>query len=259
MRLSDRMAYVTGAASGNGAAIARALAAEGAAVAVADVSSDAAEAVAASIRAAGGRALALDHDVGDEAAWRRCVDAAVQALGPLRVMVNNAGIASAVEFEDETLENWRNVQRVNLDGVFLGTREAVRRMKSVDAPSSIVNISSVYGQVGAPMTAAYNASKGGVRLLTKSVALYCEQKRYPIRVNSVHPGYIRTPMIEEGVTRRFGAARHAEMLARMKATTPMGRLGEAGEVAAAVLFLASDDASFMTGSELTVDGGFTAQ
>ena len=257
MKLDNRMAYITGGASGNGAAMARAFAAEGAAVAVADVQSALAEEVAASIRATGARAIAIDHDVGDEAAWQEGLDRAVAELGPLRVLVNNAGIGVGCDFEDETLENWRRVQRINLDGVFLGCREAVRRMK--DQPSgSIVNISSVYGIVGAWRTAAYNASKGGVRLMTKSVALYCQHKGYPIRVNSVHPGFIDTPMIS-GQERHLGAEGFAAMRSQIIEATPMGRMGLADEVAAAALFLAGDDSSFMTGSELVVDGGFTAR
>ncbi|MEZ5650412.1 MAG: glucose 1-dehydrogenase [Burkholderiaceae bacterium] len=258
MKLLNRMAYVTGAASGNGAAMARQFAAEGAAVALADVQIEAAEQLAASIRDGGGRAIAIEHDVGDERAWAAGLDRAIGELGPLRIMVNNAGVAgNGAPFEDETLENWRRVQRINLDGVFLGCREAVRRMKG-GAPGSIINISSILGLVGAGRASAYSASKGGVRLLTKSLALYCQRQGYPIRVNSVHPGYIRTPMVE-GQVDRLGSEAYGQLQQEILAATPMGRMGVADEVATTVVFLASDDASFMTGSELVVDGGYTAR
>jgi len=251
------MAYVTGAASGNGAAIAHAMAREGAAVAVADVQIEAAEAVAESIRASGGLALAIAHDVADEQAWPRGLDAAQAQLGPLRVLVNNAGVGgSGLDFENETLEAWRRVQAVNLDGVFLGCREAVRRMKGGE-PGSIINISSIFGIVGYAGTHAYCASKGGVRLLSKSLALYCERNRYPIRVNSVHPGLIKTAMTD-GPADGSRAEAFEAFRQQMTADTPMARIGAPDEIASAVVFLASDDASFMTGSELVVDGGYLA-
>ncbi|MEZ5650413.1 MAG: glucose 1-dehydrogenase [Burkholderiaceae bacterium] len=257
MKLRDRMAYVTGAASGNGAAAARALAAQGAAVAVADVQTDAAEAVAADIRAVGGRALAISHDVADEGSWREGIERAVEALGPLRILVNNAGVGgSGLDFEDETLDAWRRVQAVNLDGVFLGCREAVRRMKE-GPPASIVNISSVFGIVGYAGTHAYCASKGGVRLLTKSLALYCQRQAYPIRVNSIHPGLVKTAMTD-GPADGSRAQAFEGFRRQMIANTPMARIGVPEEIASAVVFLASDDASFMTGSELVVDGGLIA-
>ena len=198
----------------------------------------------------------VQQDVASEADWRRVVDEILRRHGRLDVLVNNAGIVVIAPIEQETLEGWRRTQAVNMEGVFLGSREAVRAMK--DGGGSIVNISSIEGIVGGPMVPAYNAAKGGVRLLTKSVALHCAQQGYRIRVNSVHPGYVGTPL----VTNALGAlppdqaaALHQDLLGRI----PMGRLGEPREIANVVLFLASDESSYMTGSELVVDGGYTAR
>jgi NAD(P)-dependent dehydrogenase (short-subunit alcohol dehydrogenase family) len=184
------------------------------------------------------------------------VDDILRRHGRLDVLVNNAGIAVVAPLEQETLEGWRRTQAVNMEGVFLGTREAVRAMKG--RGGSIVNISSIEGIVGEPLVPAYNASKGGVRIFTKSVALHCAQNGYGIRVNSVHPGYVGTPLVANALGAlppEQAAALHRDLIGRI----PLGRLAEPREIANVVLFLASDESSYMTGSELVVDGGYTAK
>ena len=233
-RLEGKVALITGAAAGIGLACAHAFLAEGARLALTDLNVEPLQDFAR------GGALVLRQDVADEAGWRETVDAIVARFGRLDVLVNNAGIA---------------INGNNVEGVFLGCREAVRVMKQSDG-GSIVNLSSAAGLVGDAQSAAYCASKGAVRLLTKSVALHCARAGYGIRCNSVHPAFAQTPLLE-GV---IAAARNPEKLRDgLKKAAPMGRLGQASEVAAAVLFLASDEAAFTTGAELAVDGGLTAQ
>jgi NAD(P)-dependent dehydrogenase (short-subunit alcohol dehydrogenase family) len=185
------------------------------------------------------------QDAASEADWKRVVDGVLDRHGRLDVLVNNAGIAAIAPIEQETLDGWRRTQAVNMEGVFLGTREAIRAMK--ERGGSIVNISSIEGIIGDPMIPAYNASKGGVRIFTKSAALYCAQQGYGIRVNSIHPGY--------ALPAEQAAALQQDLIARI----PLGRLAEPREIANVVLFLASDESSYMTGSELVVDGGYTAK
>lgn len=259
-RVDGKVALVTGGGSGIGAASARLLAEAGARVVVTDINGKAAGEVAGEILASGGDALALHHDVTSEVDWTEAIDKTLADYGKLNILVNNAGISGAGlgTFEEQTLENWHRVVSINLDAVFLGCQKAVAVMKG-SGQGSIINISSVMGMVGGA-GAAYNASKGGVRLLSKSVAVYCGNMGYDIRVNSVHPGYIWTPMVasivdvmpaEENMT--------AEGLrAMLTEKHPIGRLGEAIDIARGVLFLASDDSGFMTGSELVIDGGYTA-
>lgn len=252
-RVAGKVALVTGAASGLGAATARRLAAEGAAVLLSDFNAAAGEAVTLDIRARGGRAEFRRHDVTAEADWVAVAAAAAELFGGLHILVNNAGVAQSRQplFAQDFAE-WRRVLAVNLDGVFLGLRHA-GPLIAQSGGGSIINLSSVLGKVGAPEAAAYCASKGGVALLTKSAAL--ELAPLNIRVNSVHPGFIATPMVED-VLRAApdGNEKRVELLA----AHALGRLGRAEEIADAVLFLASGESSFMTGSELVVDGGYTA-
>ena len=255
-RVAGKIVLVTGAASGIGLASAEACAREGAVVIITDVNAKEGEAQAQRLAADGLTVEFVQQDVSSEADWRRVVDGILARHGRLDVLVNNAGIAVIAPIEQETLEGWRRTQAVNMEGVFLGTREAVRAMKG--GSGSIVNISSIEGLVGEPMVPAYNASKGGVRLLTKSVALYCAQQGYRIRVNSVHPGYVATPLVTNAIgvlPPDQAAALQQDLLGRI----PMGRFGEPREIANVVLFLASDESSYMTGSELVVDGGYTAK
>lgn len=251
-RLTGKVALVTGAGSGLGEATAKRFAAEGAHVYVTDVNGDAAARVAAEI---GGQATARTQDVTDEADWEVLMEEILAARGSLDVVVNNAGIAITGSVEDASLADWRKTQAVNLDAVFLGTRAAIKAMKRTGG-GSIINISSIEGIVGEPMAAAYNASKGGVRIFTKSAALHCAQAGYGIRVNSVHPGFIMTPMVEKGMS-MLGEEAAADMLERITSEIPLGAMGEPEDIANGCLFLASDESRYMTGSELIIDGGFT--
>lgn len=259
-RMDSKVALVTGAGGGIGLATTRLLLEAGAHVLATDKDPNA----EALLHAAIGATDALDfieHDVSSEAAWQAAVGRCRERFGRLDVLVNNAGIAIRERLDEMDLATWRRVMDVNLDGVFLGVQAAVAAMRlNGNAGGSIVNVSSIMGLVGGAGP-AYNASKGGVRLLTKSVAAWCARGGMPIRVNSVHPGYVRTNLIEDAFARvdpeRDGYTAD-EMRESIRALHPMGRFGEPEEVARAILFLASEDASFMTGSELVVDGGYTA-
>jgi NAD(P)-dependent dehydrogenase (short-subunit alcohol dehydrogenase family) len=247
-RLEGKVALITGAAGGIGGASASLFEAEGAKLVLTDL--DVSSLAAFAERGA----LTLAQDVTDEARWSEVVDAALQRFGRLDVLVNNAGIAIIGNIENATLDEWRLTQKVNGESVFLGCREAVRAMKG--RGGSIVNISSVAGIIGDAQSVAYCASKGAVRLTTKSVALYCARKGYRIRCNSVHPSFTRTNMVEGFIATAKNPTRVREGLS---AAAPLGRMGEAEEVAQAILYLASDESSFITGAEIVVDGGLTAQ
>jgi NAD(P)-dependent dehydrogenase (short-subunit alcohol dehydrogenase family) len=248
-RLAGKTALITGAASGIGRATVMLFHAEGAKVAATDRN----EAGLAELK--GVADLVLPQDVTDEARWRQVVDSAVAAFGRLDILVNSAGIGTKGNVETETLADWRRTQAVNVEGTFLGCREAVRVMKKTGG-GSIVNLSSVAGIIGDAQTIAYCASKGAVRLLTKSAALHCGRSGYKIRVNSVHPSFADTPMVQQLIASSKNPERTREGLAR---AAPLGRLGRAEEVAAAILYLASDESAFTTGAEIVVDGGLTAQ
>ena len=269
-RLQGKVAVITGAASGIGAASAMAMAAEGAKVALTDIDDVKGQAVAASIAAAGGTAIYLHHDVVDEAGWDAVMDETRTRLGELSVLVNNAGVALEGGVSDLSYERWRRQIQVNLDSVFLGTRAAVRAMKASKG-GSIINMSSVAGLKASPGLSAYSASKGGVRLFSKSVAIECAMMGLDIRVNSVHPGVIETEIwekdmavlykrIERGQTPAdplvVGDRVNASALARR--VVPGGRLGLPQDVAAGVVFLASDEARYLNGTELVIDGGLVA-
>ncbi|HUL49425.1 MAG TPA: glucose 1-dehydrogenase [Gemmatimonadales bacterium] len=254
-RVAGKIALVTGAAMGIGRACAALLAAEGANVVLTDLDRDAGEHAARELCRAGRSARFLPHDVASEPDWDRVMHEVVSQLERIDIVVNNAGIGVLGDVEHTTLDAWHRVLRVNLDSVFLGTRAGVQAMRATGR-GSIVNISSIEGLIGDPDLAAYNASKGAVRLLTKSAALYCAREKLQIRVNSVHPGYIKTPMVENAIRAAPdpGAMRH-----HLEALHPVGHLGEPEDVAQGVLYLASDEAKFVTGSELVIDGGYTAQ
>ena len=250
MRLAGKVALISGAARGMGAAEARLFAREGARVVLADVLEAEGKTVADEITAKGGAAVFVRLDVTREAEWARVVDLAVERFGALHVLVNNAGIGGASRVEETSEELWDRVMAVNAKGVFLGTKAAIPALRRAGG-GSIVNISSQLGLVGMDDSSPqYTASKGAVRLLTKTTAL--QYARDGIRANSVHPGPVVTPMTER---RRADPATYQRMLSRI----PLGRYGEADDVAYAVLYLASDESSFVTGSELVIDGGWTAQ
>ena len=253
-RVDGKVALVTGGALGLGRAAAELLAREGAKVAVTDLMDAEGRAVVDQIGLAGGEAIYIHHDVAQEADWARAVAETLTRFGRLDVVVNNAGVALAGSVEDCTLEQWRWLMSINLDGVFLGTKHGVAAMKGHGG--SIINLSSIEGLIGDPNLAAYNASKGGVRIFTKSAALHCAKAGYKIRVNSIHPGYIWTPMVEGYIA---GQADPDEAKLAVAGLHPLGHLGEPDDIAFGVLYLASDESKFMTGSELVIDGGYTAQ
>jgi NAD(P)-dependent dehydrogenase (short-subunit alcohol dehydrogenase family) len=247
MRLKDKVAIITGGAHGMGEAEARLFAAEGAKVVVADVLETEADRVTADIRASGGEVMAAKIDVTSEPEWRALIAKAVAAHGRLDILVNNAGISGSSVGDPEGVEGWHRIIAVNQTSVFLGTRLAAEQMAKTGG-GSIVNISSIMGFVGSTSGhPAYHASKGAVRIYSKAAAV-----RYGpsgVRVNSVHPGYM-PPMLN---------ATNAGERADKIAMTPLRRIGKPVEVAYGVLFLASDEASFITGTELVIDGGFIAQ
>ncbi len=263
--LNGRTAVVTGAASGVGEAVAVRLARSGAKVVALDLDSEKLEAVTQRIRDDGGMASAYRLDVSDEREWETFDPWLRATHGGLHVFVGNAGIFDVRKVEDTTLEQWTRLVRVNLDGIFLGTRTAVRIMKDTPVVEgtthSIVNISSVGGIIGAPYGSAYHATKGGIRLFTKSVALECGLLKYPIRANTVHPGPTETPMGGQLLRDRAALTGSAEtdVHADLLRLVPLGRLGQPDDIAGAVAFLSGPEAGFMTGSEMIVDGGFTAR
>ncbi len=254
-RMKGKAALVTGAAKGLGEATAAMLAREGARVMLTDVDESGVKAAAERIVKSGGDASFLAHDVSSEDDWRRVMAETMRRFGQLDALVNNAGVALGESVERTTLEQWRWLLSINLDGVFLGTRFAIEAMKPARR-GSIINLSSIEGLVGDPNLAAYNASKGGVRLFTKSAALHCARSGYNIRVNSVHPGYILTPMVE-GYAEASGDASAAK--SALAALHPLGHIGEPNDIAYGILYLASDESKFVTGAELVIDGGYTAQ
>ncbi len=243
-RFENKVVLVTGGASGIGLATCRAFAAEGAVVVIADVQDDAGARAAREIAAAG-RAVYKHLDVSSESEWEKVVGEVTREFGRLDVLVNNAGIGDTGLIETTTKETWDRVIAVTQTSVFLGHKAAAAALKA-SGNGAVVNVSSMFGLVGGfGSSPAYHAAKGAVRLLTKSSALAWAKEG--VRVNSIHPGFIETPIL--GETDRG-------MLA---GTTPMGRVGRPGEIAAGILFLASDEASFMTGAELVIDGGYTAR
>lgn len=254
-RLINKVALITGGAMGIGEACARLMAKEGAAVGISDLNVERGSSLAEEINCTGSPALFVEQDVGDEAQWRRVMAAVVDRFGRLDIVVNNAGVGIGGDVEHATLDDWHRLMRVNLDGVFLGTKYGVQTLRRFGG-GSIVNVSSIEGLIGDPNLAAYNASKGGVRLLTKSAALYCAKAGYAIRVNSVHPGYIWTPMVEHYLE---AAGNVEEGRKKLDALHPVGHVGEPNDIAYGVLYLSSDESKFITGAELVIDGGYTAQ
>ncbi len=256
-RVDGRIAIVTGGASGIGRSCAVRLAEEGAAVVVTDIQDSPGAEVVREIQAAGGKALFRHHDVTSESAWEDVIAATLDAWGGLDILVNNAGIGVGGSIVDMSLSDWQRQQAINLDGVFLGVKHGIPPMRD-SGGGSIINISSVAGIKGAPNLAAYNATKGGVRIFTKGVALECAHNRWGIRVNSVHPGIIDTPIWEKVNPEFHQDGANAVDLVALTQTVPNGVLGKPLDIANGVLFLASDESAYMTGAELVIDGGLCA-
>lgn len=253
--LENTTALVTGGGLGIGRSCCMMLAREGAKVAVTDVKDGPAQEVVAMIEQEGGEAASWHMDVAKEADVKRVFGEVTERFGDIRVLVNNAGIAGVNRPTDEvTLEEWRQVTAINVDGVFLCTKYAVPQMRRAGG-GSIINLSSIYGIIGAPDLPAYHASKGAVRLMTKTDALLYAAEG--IRVNSVHPGYIWTPLVED-LARESGEGVEA-FREQLASKHPIGHVGEPDDIAHGVVYLASDRAKFVTGSELIIDGGYTAQ
>lgn len=249
-RLDGKVAIVTGGTLGIGLAVADKFVEEGGKVMITGRHADVGEKAAKSI---GGQDVIqfFQHDATDEQGWLDLFDATEKTFGPVTTIVNNAGMAVNKSIENTTTKEWKQQLAVNLDGVFYGTRLGIQRMKNKHLGASIINMSSIEGFVGDPNLGAYNASKGAVRIMTKSAAVDCALKDYDVRVNTVHPGYIKTPLVDD-----LPGAEEA-MSARTK--TPMGHIGEPNDIAWICVYLASDEAKFATGSEFVVDGGYTAQ
>jgi NAD(P)-dependent dehydrogenase (short-subunit alcohol dehydrogenase family) len=258
-RVEGKIALVTGAAQGLGEAISRMLAREGARVVLTDINLAGAEAVAASINETSpGAAFALHQDVTSEAGWTATLDATIAHFGGLHVLVNNAGIADGTTVTETSFETWKKVHSIDLDSVFLGCKYAIPHMaktvKETGLGGSIVNMSSIAGIIAGHNSAAYNSAKAGVRHLSKSVALHCAKQQTGIRSNSVHPVFIKTPILE-GLVGRFGLE---EGYAKLGRQIPLGHIGEPDDIAYTVLFLASDESKMITGAEIKVDGGISA-
>jgi len=254
-RLGAKVVLISGGASGIGAAAAKGFVDAGARVILGDIQADKGEATA---RALGERAMFVTLDVTDEASWRAAASAARERFGPLTTVVNSAGVSIPATIEDETLQGFRRTLQINLDGAFLGCKIAVEALKAGQG-GAIVNIASTLGAKAGAAFPAYCASKGGVRMLTRAVALHCAEQGYDIRVNAVLPGAIHTEMVEGYIAAgaAAGATREAVIDGFAK-VHPMKRLGRPQEAAAAIVFLASDEAGFITGADLPVDGGYLA-
>jgi len=265
-RLDGKVALVSGAARGIGAETARKMAAAGATVVVGDVLAERVRETAKQITDTGGKSLALALDVTTEDSWTTAVAAAVKQFGKLDILVNNAGMFLGKDLMDATMEEWNRLVAVNMTGVWLGTRACAPALaesgKTSRHGSAVVNLASVAGLVGSQLDPLYSMSKGGVTLFTKSAALSFARKGWKIRVNSIHPGVIETDMGAQTFVSRARAAGTNDVEAARNVAArqhPIGRLGVAEDIALGIVFLASDDAGFMTGSGLVVDGGLTAQ
>ena len=251
MRLDGKVAFISGGARGMGATEAKLFASEGAAVVFGDVLEKEGQRTEAEIIDSGGKGIFIHLDVASEKSWEKAISTTIDKFGKLNILVNNAGVSGRALIEDTSVEDWDRIMDVNAKGTFLGTKAALQELKKADG-ASIINISSQLGIVGSDLgvSAAYQASKGAVRLLTKATAL--EYASEGIRCNSVHPAPVNTELT--AVSRE-----NPEVFAKTKSNIPMGRFAEPMEIAKAVLYLASDESSFMTGSELVVDGGWTAR
>jgi 3(or 17)beta-hydroxysteroid dehydrogenase len=265
-RLDGKIAFLSGAARGIGAETARLMVEAGAKVAIGDILDERGRATVRALEAAGGHALYVHLDVARAEDWAAAMAAVAARFGGLDILVNNAGIFIAKGIEESTAADWERLCGVNLTGVFLGTKAALPALRERGATSpqgsAIVNLSSIAGVVGSTMAPLYSLTKGGVTLFTKSTALECARKGYRIRVNSIHPGIIDDEMGGQAIAARAQVRGESDLeaaRAQAGAAHPIGRLGSVTDVANGIVFLASDDAGFMTGAGLVVDGGWTAQ
>jgi 3(or 17)beta-hydroxysteroid dehydrogenase len=265
-RLDGKAALISGASRGIGAEAARRLAAAGAKVLLGDVLDDGGATIAREIRSSGGEAQHVHLDVTNESSWQDAISVAMGQFGGLDILVNNAGLFLGKTSEESTLAEWEKLCGVNLTGVFLGTKlslPALRRKAKTSAEgSSIINVSSTAGLVGSPLAPLYSLTKGGVTMFSKSTALEFARNGDRIRVNSIHPGVIDTDMGQQTFETRARYAGDNDLDAARRrglATHPIGRFGTAGDIANGIVFLASDESAFMTGSSLVIDGGVTAQ
>jgi NAD(P)-dependent dehydrogenase (short-subunit alcohol dehydrogenase family) len=254
-RVAGKKAFISGGAQGLGEAMARGLAAEGAKVSIADLNHEGARRVAAAINAehGDGTAFAFPLDVTREDQWIFALEEADAAMGGISVLINNAGVSKGGDIEHLSFEDWKQVMSVNVDSVFLGTKHALKYMRQ-NQPGSIINISSIAGLIAAHNSPSYNASKAGVWLLSKGIALHCAKQGLDIRSNSIHPTYIDTPILDP-LRQRFGKD---EAEAKLGRQVPLGHIGEPQDIANAAIYLASDESKFMTGAELKLDGGISA-
>lgn len=250
-RVDGKIALITGAGSGLGRAMAIMLAKEGAKVVATDINLESANETVAMI---GENALALEQDVTSEVRWQEVLAETEKHFGGLNILVNNAGIGGGSDVENTDFETWKKVHSIDLDSVFLGCKYAISYMEKTDGLGSIVNISSIAGIIAGHNIAAYNSAKAAVRHLSKSVALHCARKKNGIRCNSVHPTFVKTPILDK-MFERLGTSQGQEKLARQ---IPIGHIGEPDDIAYGVLYLASDESKFMTGAELVLDGGISA-
>ncbi|KKC45889.1 short-chain dehydrogenase [Paenibacillus sp. D9] len=248
-RLNGKVAIITGAAGGMGKADALLFAEEGAKVVITDLQEEKIQEVVKEIEALGGEAIGLKHNVASEEDWVSVVDAAIAKFGQINILVNNAGISDAVPFLDQTVERWERTMTVNVTSIFLGQKYVIPHMIEAGG-GSIVNISSIAGLTGGSGAGPYTASKGAVRMLTKATAV--DYAKHNIRANSIHPGYIETPMTVD-------LMKDEQMVQWFLMQTPLPRLGKPEDIAQGVLFLASDESSYITGVELPIDGGYYAK
>jgi len=254
-RVAGKKAFISGAAQGLGAAMARKLADEGAKVSLADINHAGAQAMAGEINAAHGEgtAFAFPLDVTKEDQWIFALEEADDAMGGISVLINNAGVSGGSDIEALDFATWKHVMEVNVDSVFLGTKHALKYLRQ-NQPGSIINISSIAGLIAGHNSPAYNASKAAVWLLSKSIALHCAKQKLDIRSNSIHPTFIDTPILDRW-RQQFGKA---EAEAKLGRQVPLGHIGQPEDVANAAVYLASDESKMMTGSELKLDGGISA-
>ena len=253
-RVQDKVAIITGAASGLGFAAARKLLEEGAKVILTDVNREVLESMPERLSDfSKSQFQAIFHDVTQEESWIELINKTESDLGKINILVNSAGISLGADVVSTDFDIWKKVHQVNLDSVFLGCKYAVPVMGKY-GHGSIINISSISGIVAGWNTAAYNSSKAGVRLLSKSVALFCAKKGFEVRCNSVHPAFVNTPILDP-IKQAFGAD---EAVAKLARQIPMNKIGDTDDVSYAILYLASDESKFMTGTEIVLDGGLSA-